>query len=127
MASTHGYTADKLTHVLYVGRATEQEAAPEVLIDRLKKALTEYILSPSFESYGNFVIHFSDAKNGRPRVSFFGNFYNFSLVFRIDINDQDLITELTRLIRANQSTQAYIEAKKEYEKHETIQEHLRGF
>jgi hypothetical protein len=96
---------------MYIGH--DSESSPEHKIEKLKKSLTEYTLDPSFESYGNFIIDHPARHNGLPCVSFFGNFFDLSLVFRIDTNDAILIKELTRLIRANQSTQAYKKAKNE--------------
>lgn len=96
----------------------------------LLKHLAEHTLEPDFEAYGNFI----QADLCRPKwdadqnrwvddpaqpiypdtpgmVRFFGNFHNYSAVFRFDTNDQALIDQLTAAIRANQQTPAYLAAK----------------
>lgn len=95
-------------------------------------------LDPRFERYGNFITEnpcigvknpgYIGAGCGQepyidgPRmfdvdgvVQFFGNFYLVSHVFRIYTNDAETIEKLTQAIRANQASQAYMDAKAQME------------
>lgn len=71
-------------------------------------ALERHTLSPTFEEYGNFVSETADG-----RISFFGNFHDYSHVFQIITDDRDLIDRLTAAIRANQATREYVAARAE--------------
>lgn len=103
-------------------------------VNRLLELLPTRTLDPTFEEYGNFIsadlFHPKwDADQAeyvddhtRPiypdtpgMVRFFGNFYDYSAVFRIDTNDRALIDQLTAAIRANQQTPAYLAAKQAIE------------
>lgn len=96
----------ELTTVYYVGHG---EDCQQKQIQRLIDGLGEFTLDPKFEKYGNFIIRDEPKYSGA--VSFFGNFFDYSLVFRIDTTDQVLIDELTRLIRQNQRSDAYKRAR----------------
>lgn len=101
-------------------------------IEQLLGLLVARTLDPTFEEYGNFISddlyhctydherHEYVSDKSKPMypgvdgmVSFFGNFYDYSGVFNIDTNDQELIDTLTPLIRTNQATEAYARAKVE--------------
>ncbi len=107
----------------------------------LLKHLAVHTLEPDFEAYGNFINTNLcrakwDADQNRwvddpaqpiypdtpGMVRFFGNFHDYSAVFRIDTNDQALIDQLTAAIRANQQTPAYLAAKQAIEARQTKKE-----
>ena len=71
-------------------------------IDTLIEVLQHETLDRTFEQYGNFI-----SRKGK-HVRFWGNFRSISHVFDIDTTDSDVIHKLTRAIRANQRTQAYL-------------------
>lgn len=79
-------------------------------IEVFKERLRTEPLDPMFEEYGCFAY----AKEGHEGyIRFWGNFYNLSAAFSIDTNDDDLIVELVKLIKANMESEAYLEAKAE--------------
>jgi hypothetical protein len=70
-------------------------------------------LDSTFENYGNFITADPVGLDDKPLypagfVNFWGNFVNVSHVFNIVTNEPEVIAELTRLIRANQATPAYL-------------------
>lgn len=75
--------------------------------------LTAEPLDSTFENYGNFVMADPEGLDGKPLypagfVNFWGNFVRVSHVFNIVTNEPAVIAELTRLIRANQASPAYL-------------------
>jgi len=92
----------------------------EALIDMLKT----HTLCPSFERISNFIGDCQRADGNGPlypehpdTVQFFGNFWDYSHVFCVRTDDPELIATLTPLIRANQATQAYQDAKAQEAEH----------
>lgn len=90
-------------------------------IEMLLNVLESYTLDPCFEDFGNFATEFKPTKGWNEKneqykgcTSFFGNFSTLSHVFNIITNDNELIQKLTEVIRANQQTEAYKEARAEY-------------
>lgn len=79
----------------------------EALFDRLQTAT----LDRTFEAYGNFIERGADIKRiyGAGFVCFFGNFFDYSHVFRIATDDAELIERLTAAIEANKAKPSYIE------------------
>lgn len=77
-------------------------------IEALFSALESATLDPRFEAFGNFI-----EPLGRWRVRFFGNFYDLSHVFRLDVPAGPLADRLTAAIRANQGRTAYVKACRE--------------
>lgn len=87
-------------------------------IDDFIEKLQKYTLDPQFEQYGNFI-----RKNPKfpknPEMtekykgwySLFGNFYDYSNAFSILINDEKLVKKLRRLIRKNQRSEKYVNAR----------------
>jgi len=89
-------------------------------IKELIEALKEYPLDPIFEKYGNFI-------NPNPQflkaeaqekyagcTSFWGNFHTVSHGFNIFTDEPEVIEMLSAAIRANLSTKAYKQARREY-------------
>lgn len=79
-------------------------------VDQLIEVMQTYALDPTFEAYGNFG---ANGPAGSATVRFWGNFYTLSHVFSIDTDDPELCARLITAIKANQSTQAYQDAKRE--------------
>lgn len=77
---------------------------PDSLPD-LFAVLDQHALCRTFEAHGNFVIRDETAPE---TVHFFGNFANFSHVFRIQSDDPETIAALTAAIRANQQRADYL-------------------
>jgi hypothetical protein len=82
-------------------------------IDLLLQRLNDYALDRTFEAFGNFIDANPVNMAGKPLlppgwVNFFGNFQEYSHVFRIDTDDVDLIERLTAAIRANQQRPDYL-------------------
>lgn len=77
-------------------------------IDTLLDLLAREPLDPTFEQYGNFMHPGPDGM-----TTFFGNFNQWSHVFRIDTDDPAVITALRRAIRTNQRRPSYRAAKRE--------------
>jgi len=101
-------------------------------IDVLVETLKQYTLDPTFEEYGNFVCHnphwikkeSNEIYKGCTKIH--GNFYTLSHVFDIITDDKEIIVQLETLIRNNQQTEAYKQAKIELEEREKRkQEELR--
>ena len=86
-------------------------------IEQLCEVLKEHTLDPEFEKLGNFVNHNPQwiKPNAQEKYAgctqIFGNFYTCSHVFNITTDDAELIARLEKLIRENQSTEAYLKAK----------------
>ena len=79
----------------------------------LLQVLAVETLDPSFEEFGRFYYALGGPDgydDGRPGFRIFGNFWRVSHVFRIDGTAEEL-AEAVALIRANQQTPAYIEAR----------------
>lgn len=81
------------------------------LIERLFELLETEPLDPTFEHYGNFVGDDTPGRQGQGFVRFHGNFYNYSHTFSVDSNDPVMVDKLLKLVRANQATVAYKEAR----------------
>lgn len=102
-------------------------------IDTLIDRLTNEVLDPTFEEYGDFceragdetveslnaggrcpshqeAVRIGDSIAG-PALHFWGNFYSYSHVFSVVTDDPDLIARMTTAIRANKATVAYKEAR----------------
>ena len=89
-------------------------------IDDFIEKLQKYTLDPQFEQYGNFI-----KKNPKfPRnpeitekykgwYSLFGNFFDYSNAFSILTDDEKLAKKLRRLIRKNQKSEKYVNARNE--------------
>ena len=84
--------------------------------ENILKDLAEYILDPVFEEYGNFVYmptwcdeEAAEKYKGLTAIS--GNFLNLSHAFSLLTDDEELIKELTEVIRKNQETEKYKQAK----------------
>lgn len=75
-------------------------------IDVLEHRLRTETLDPRFERYGNFI----RKERGGP-WTLFGNFLTYSHVFNIRTDDAALVRRLRRLIRRNQATTAYQDAR----------------
>lgn len=75
-------------------------------INVLFPLLEERTLDPMFEDYGNFII-----KMPLGTIVFWGNFYGYSHIFRIETDETYLINKLTDAIRKNQDTMAYKDLK----------------
>jgi hypothetical protein len=77
--------------------------------------IEEHPLDRTFERFGNFVQTDAVDVRGKPldgiacAVSFFGNFFTYSHVFRITTDDADLVERLTAAIRANQLRPDYLD------------------
>lgn len=78
---------------------------------QLMRNLQLHTLDPRFEKYGNFIL---DASRGR--TLFWGNFIDFSAVFRVVTNDRKLIDVIIGLINENKQSEGYLAAKREYAK-----------
>jgi hypothetical protein len=86
-------------------------------IENLLALLATEPLDPRFEKFGNFYEKFPEMADGSKSTVpnyFFGNFFNVSHVFSIDIDEEDDATafDLLAAIRGNQATAAYRAAKK---------------
>ena len=102
-------------------------------LDALFSRLETDTLDPRFEDYGNFIFINPQAAvdagygpDGKTiyretgpcypdmpdAVEFWGNFLTYSHVFRIATDDPELISKLTKAIRANQSRPDYINSRK---------------
>jgi hypothetical protein len=79
----------------------------ETLFERLETST----LDRTFEAYGDFIECGADTTqiHGAGFVSFFGNFFDYSHVFRIVTDDVVLIARLTAAIEANKAKRSYIE------------------
>ena len=88
-------------------------------LEDLYSRLETNTLDPVFEGYGNFITLEAD------HVHFFGNFFDYSHVFRLDTDDPWIAERLEKLIRSNQETPAYREAKLERAKNTEYWEHRR--
>ena len=71
-------------------------------IDVLLKRLEEYTLDPVF---GEFMTLLDNGK-----IMFFGNFFDYSHVFRIETDDSEICEKLTNAIVKNTMTDKYLEA-----------------
>jgi len=80
-------------------------------LERLFELLETEPLHPTFEEYGNFAGTDVPGRQGEGFVLFWGNFYNYSHAFSVQSNDAAMIEKLTKLIRDNQATVAYKEAR----------------
>ena len=89
-------------------------------IDQLCTVLTTNTLDPMFERYGNFITAEDD------HIHFFGNFFDISHVFRLDCDDSDVVYKLETLIRANQKTPAYLNAKLQRDERDREEEKRRN-
>lgn len=89
-------------------------------IDDFSEKLKKYTLDPIFEKYGNF-IHKNPKFSKNPEMTeyyngwwcLFGNFFDYSNAFSIYTNDEKLAVKLRDLIRKNQKSEKYIQAKNE--------------
>jgi hypothetical protein len=75
-------------------------------IEVLEHRLRTETLDPTFEKYGNFI---RKTRGGPWKL--FGNFLTYSHVFNITTYDAALARRLRKLIRANQATEAYQDAR----------------
>lgn len=87
-------------------------------IEEFISKLEKYHLDPVFEEYGNFIVKNPKFPMNKELTEhykgwfhFFGNFYDYSNAFSIYTDDVKLANRLRRLIRKNQKSEAYIEAK----------------
>lgn len=87
----------------------------------LLQNLSQYTLDTVFEQYGNFVTpeierETLDGLSRYPNnsVHFWGNFFDFSGVFRVVTNHPEVIAALTAAIRSNQQTEAYRAARADH-------------
>jgi len=92
-------------------------SGPAQPLENLLALLETEPLDPRFEKFGNFYENYPDMADGSKSTVpnyFFGNFFNVSHVFQIDIDEEDDATafDLLAAIRANQATAAYHAAKK---------------
>ena len=85
-------------------------------VEKLKK----YTLDPCFEQNGNFMKKNPKfpknpemTKKYKGWYSLFGNFFDYSNAFSIMTNDEKLAKKLRRLIRKNQRSEKYVNAKNE--------------
>lgn len=90
-------------------------------IEQLLEALENNALDRTFENYGNFIIKCTpeyweeNSRQGFMRgmkhligtTHFFGNFYSLSHVFNIRTDEPDIVSKLTKAIRANQQRPDY--------------------
>lgn len=74
-------------------------------IEDLLNVLDKYVLDPTFESYGNFIIKSNNS------VKFFGNFLTLSHVFNIVTDELEIINKLSHAINQNQERSEYKENK----------------
>lgn len=87
-------------------------------IEKLFQMLEDYTLDRTFEMYGNFI----EVADGKAHL--FGNFFDYSHVFRIDTDEQELITQLQAAIGANKAKPDYIRQPPPFDKHKvTLQPH----
>lgn len=87
-------------------------------IEALYAALEEYTLDRTFEMYGNFI----EMRDGKAHL--FGNFFDYSHVFRLETDDQDLIDRLASAIEANKAKPTYIRQPPPFDKRKlTLQPH----
>lgn len=110
------------TLVQHVGSPWTPKRDP---LRELFRALETYTLDPTFEAYGDFISEtkpeivaiLNDDKSAgldeRRTVHVWGNFYDFSCVFSIYTDDDELIAKITSAVRTNKSTVAYKEARDE--------------
>lgn len=82
-------------------------------LEELYKVLQAEPLDPDFEKYGNFVYRNPAGSLPRPALRFWGNFFTVSHVFSIDTNDASVIATLIALIRNNQASVAYKDARRQ--------------
>lgn len=94
-------------------------------VDELIEKFNQYILDPTFENYGNFVIKSPNfpknpelTEKYKTWTHFFGNFFDYSNAFNIFTDEPDIIERLTKAIRKNQNKNEYKKAKSEIEESE---------
>jgi hypothetical protein len=107
-------TADGLTFVDYISSWRREDPAcpPEEMIEKLFGMMEEYVLDPTFENYGGFVDEDPKLFSGQTEfTSVFGNFYDYSYVFRIFTKDALLISRFKEAVAKNQAKESYQRAK----------------
>lgn len=89
-------------------------------IDDFMDKLKKYALDPTFEKYGNFIYKNPKfPKNPEMTKKYkgwwclFGNFFDYSNAFSIYTDDEKLAAKFRNLIRKNQKSKKYIQAKNE--------------
>lgn len=113
-------TKDGLTNVFYTSADRSfsggNDPEAEFHIEELKKMLITFPLDPTFEEFGNFSTPTDYIDKKLPVVfyhTFFGNFFNYSFVFNLETKNKKLIKELNALILKNQSSDNYLNAKRD--------------
>lgn len=116
-------TKDGLTFVNYIGRWShdrEPEGSPEEQIEKLFEMMTKFTLDPCFERYGNFVEEYPKLYRGGydDCINLFGNFWDYSFVFRMETKDAKLVARFREAVAKNKATEDYQKAQIEEANHE---------